>query len=593
MLPRFMLPALLVGLIPPAASAAENRILLHEKAVPLPTKLLGPFVRLGSAQVMAVGEREVLVSGDEGRTWRKRPLFRDDNFVCRPERCVLRTREGTLLIAFMNQAEQSFQWDQKEGGPQPGCRLPVYVVRSLDDGRTWQAPQLVQDAYCGALRGMIQLRGGRIVLPCQYAEANPGRHVTVSYASDDQGLTWRKSNAIDLGDYGGYGDHGGGIEATVVELKSGRLWMLIRTYRGCFSEAWSDDCGLSWKDVRPSTIEASGSPGLLVRLHSGRIALLWNRYIDKVKKTGRREQLSLAFSQDEGRTWTEPVLVGYDPMPPGGKESQHRLSYPYVYEHVPGELWITTMQGMLRAKVQENDFLPPRLSDKTYRAPLVDDARITLDGLADEPAWSQAPAERDFTFPWKAVPAPATEFRAVCDRQALYFHFRVHDDDIVVEEPFQQELQAVFEDRVELSLARDDRLSDYFWFEVDSRGRVFDYRAAFYRKIQPEWTLEGLTVKAAPRTRGYQVEGRVPLASIEKFGIRLEPGRRVRLGVFRAEFSHDRSGRKVSELENIHNLGLKHEGPPPLEEWISWVDPGTTEPDFHVPAAFGWLEVVK
>ena len=361
---------LIVGLTVLCAPAAESKILLHDKAQPLPTRLLGPFVRLGSGQVLAVGDREVFLSADEGRTWSKRPLFADPKkFTCRTERCVLKTREGTILIAFTNVAELAFQWDQAKGGPQPGCRLPVYVVRSLDDGRTWQPPQLVQDGYCGALRGMIQLRSGRIILPSQYAVANPGRHVTVSYASDDEGSSWRKSNVIDLGDYGGYGDHGGGIEATAVELKDGRIWMLIRTYRGCFTEAWSSDRGLSWRDVHPSKIGASGSPGLLVRLQSGRIALFWTRFIAPVKKTGRREQLSLAFSDDEGRTWTKPAIVGYDPMQPGDKEPQHRLSYPYVYEHVPGELWITTMQGMLRVKLHENDFVPPRLSDKTSVGP--------------------------------------------------------------------------------------------------------------------------------------------------------------------------------------------------------------------------------
>jgi hypothetical protein len=573
--------------------AAEKKILLHEKAQPLPSKLLGPFVKLGSGQVLAVGDREVYVSADEGRTWTRRPLFKDGKqFACRPERCVLRTREGTVLIAFMNQAEQVFHWDQAQGGPQADCRLPVYVVRSLDDGQTWQEPQLVQQGFCGALRGMIQLRSGRIILPCQYAVAHPGRHVTVTYASDDQGRTWTKSNVIDLGEYGQYGDHGGGIEATAVELRDGRVWMLIRTYRGCFTEAYSYDRGLSWKDVRPSTIAASGSPGLLVRLQSGRIALFWNRYIDPVRRTGRREQLSLAFSDDEGKTWTKPVVVGHDPMQPGDKEPQHRLSYPYVYEHVPGQLWVTTMQGPLRVRLQEDDLVPPRLSAKTYRAPWLADTQITLDGRADEPAWRQAPVERDFAFPWKSVPTPATEFRALCDAQAFWFHYRVHDDDLVVLDRWTDELDAIFEDRVEMSFARDDRLRDYYWWEIDSRGRVFDYRAAYYRQLTPAWRLEGLTVKAASLAHGYQIEGRIPLATLARLGFTLAPGKRVRFALFRAEYSHDRSGRPVSAVQTLHNLGRHHEGPPPLEEWISWVDPGTTEPDFHVPAAFGWLQIV-
>ena len=35
----------------------------------------------------------------------------------------------------------------------------------------------------------------------------------------------------------------------------------------------------------------------------------------------------------------------------------YRLSYPNVYEHGAGELWITTGQGNLRARLQEADFV--------------------------------------------------------------------------------------------------------------------------------------------------------------------------------------------------------------------------------------------
>ena len=57
--------------------------------------------------------------------------------------------------------------------------------------------------------------------------------------------------------------------------------------------------------------------------------------------------------------------------------------------------------------------------------------------------------------------------------------------------------------------------------------------------------------------------------------------------------SHDRSGRVVEQKETLHNLGRKVEGPPPIEEWISWVDPKREEADFHVPATLGWLEFAK
>jgi hypothetical protein len=63
--------------------------------------------------------------------------------------------------------------------------------------------------------------------------------------------------------------------------------------------------------------------------------------------------------------------------------------------------------------------------------------------------------------------------------------------------------------------------------------------------------------------------------------------------LYRAEFSHDRSGKPVVQRETIHNRGRKLTGPPPIKGWMSWVVPKTPEPDFHVPSSLGRLEIVE
>jgi hypothetical protein len=68
---------------------------------------------------------------------------------------------------------------------------------------------------------------------------------------------------------------------------------------------------------------------------------------------------------------------------------------------------------------------------------------------------------------------------------------------------------------------------------------------------------------------------------------------KIRCGLFRAEFSHDRSGKPVTQRASIHNRGRHIDGPPPIQAWMAWVDPKTEEPDFHVPTSFGWLEIVE
>lgn len=341
-----------------AAPPGERRILLHPQCETLPTDLLGPFVKLGDGSVLAVDDAQVHVSRDDGKTWKSWPLFQNPaKFKATFERAALRTQRGVLVYAFTNEMETVFHWDQKTKEPLPRNRKPLYVVRSFDDGRTWENPRLVQEGYCGALRKIIQLRSGRIILGTQEAASHPGRHVTFTWASDDDGATWWKSNIIDLGKSGGYGDHGGGIEATLVQLNDGRLWMLMRNRAPHFREAFSHDAGLTWTDVRDSQIEASPAPGFLLRLESGRLALFWNRWVDREKKRGRREQLSFALSHDDGKSWTAPVIVAQDPTERGDTGPEHRVSYPYVFEHKPGELWVTTGQGKLRMKLHEADFV--------------------------------------------------------------------------------------------------------------------------------------------------------------------------------------------------------------------------------------------
>ena len=348
-------------------ACARAEIALQENVERLAVPHPGPWVRSGDGAIWGMDERGALVSRDEGGTWERRTIFAVAQFESRPERALLRTKEGVLLYAFLNEREKVFRWDDQRGGPLEGCRLPVYVSRSADDGKTWAAPVRLQDGWCGAVRQMIQLRTGRIVLVAQVAKARPGRHVTIVYGSDDLGKTWQAGEPIDLGAQGNYGanvaglsgaTHGGGIEATVLEKQNGDLKLLLRVPHGHFEEMTSRD-GRTWGARTPSTLEASDSPGLMVRLASGRVALLWNRYTDPVRKLGRREELSLAFSANDGLTWTTPQVIAANRPPPGARESSSWIAYPYAFEPTPGRLWVSTMQGGLRAGLNEADFLSP------------------------------------------------------------------------------------------------------------------------------------------------------------------------------------------------------------------------------------------
>lgn len=329
----------------------------------LPELPMGPFVRLGDGSILTVDTTSnAMQSFDEGKTWQSRPVFVDtDKYSISQERALFKTAGGVVILAFMNGKEKAnWNWD-KAISDSPGARLPTYAVRSPDDGKTWETPQKLHDDWTGAIRNMIQTRAGTIVFTSMMMQHNPGRHSVLTYSSPDDGKTWRRSNVIDLG---GIGHHGGVTEATIEQLGDGRIWMLMRTNWKTFWEAYSSDEGVTWTSIGPTKIDASSAPGLVQRLKSGRLVLVWNRYYpegktefplsggdnqwSEVPVSNHRLELSVMFSEDDGKTWTEPVVIA--------RNEKGWIAYPYLFEFRPGELWVTTMQGGLRVRIHEKDF---------------------------------------------------------------------------------------------------------------------------------------------------------------------------------------------------------------------------------------------
>ena len=117
------------------------------------------------------------------------------------------------------------------------------------------------------------------------------------------------------------------MEPAVVELQDGRIWMLIRTTKGEFFQAFSSDQGMTWSEALPSGIGSPSAPCHITRLASGRLALVWNNTMNTTKS---RSALSIALSEDDGETWSEPVIA----------VSGEQVSYPYISEPTPGQLLI-------------------------------------------------------------------------------------------------------------------------------------------------------------------------------------------------------------------------------------------------------------
>lgn len=184
--------------------------------------------------------------------------------------------------------------------------------------------------------------------------------------------------------------------------------------------------------------------------------------------------------------------------------------------------------------------------------------------------WSAAEVLTDFTFPWEQREASLTEFRALWDETHLHFRFDCQDDDLVLPDGPTPKDRVLGSDRVEIFFAPDLSLKPYFCLEMSPRGDVLDYEANFYREMNWDWQCEGLELTAEITGNCYTVTGSIPLNTLRE--LKVLRSQEFYAGIYRAEFHHKPDG-------------TVHSG------WMSWINPQTKKPDFHIPVSFGILEL--
>jgi hypothetical protein len=214
-------------------------------------------------------------------------------------------------------------------------------------------------------------------------------------------------------------------------------------------------------------------------------------------------------------------------------------------------------------------------SDRTtrkYHVPFIQ-GDITLSGKGDDPQWQQAASLSDFVYPWETGTPPLTQFQALHNDEWLYCLFTVNDDHAYVHEPGSNDKRAVVKSsRAEIFFRRDEGLNPYYCLEIDPTGRVYDYEARYHRAFDPTWSWpDGALIIETDRTpTTYTVEIAISKASLKALGLLRD--NRIEAGLFRAD-----------RIPNTQSAGAF--------KWISWVMPDATTPDFHIPSAFGVLEL--
>ena len=256
------------------------------------------LVELKDGSLMGVAGSSYRSSTDDGITWSDAKNLPDG--VGGDGGSVMRLNSGALAIYTREQ-----------------------IWRSTDEGQTWDDGSpipMVGWPYFGTL---IQLSNDRLIYPNRAVFAGvhaetPGGHTlkpeadigSVSY-SDDEGKTWKFCQGHLMGWFDRDGDINGrgGVtpfdEPSAAETNDGRVLCFARSTVGRIVATYSRDAGDTWSVVRPTPLPASYSPCRLVRIpQTGDLMCVWNQVSRAEIMAGyRRARMSVAISEDSGRSW--------------------------------------------------------------------------------------------------------------------------------------------------------------------------------------------------------------------------------------------------------------------------------------------------
>ncbi|MBM3744989.1 MAG: exo-alpha-sialidase [Acidobacteria bacterium] len=257
------------------------------------------------------GNIDLLVkrSRDGGRTWSQAITVADlgADTIGNPAPVVDR-RNGTVWLLLTRNPG-----DVREKQILPGLSgmtRTVWVTHSQDDGLTWAPPLDITASVklpdwswyaTGPVNG-IQLRTGRLLIPCDHNRLDATRRYSHVVYSDDGGKTWK------LGGSAGPDCN----ESTVVELRDGSLMLNMRNYAGKNRRAVSisRDGGLTWTDpvLDDALIEPVCQASLIAFGKGRRRVLLFSN-----PASTERVNMTVRLSRDEGKSWSVSKTIHAGP----------------------------------------------------------------------------------------------------------------------------------------------------------------------------------------------------------------------------------------------------------------------------------------
>jgi len=185
-------------------------------------------------------------------------------------------------------------------------RRTVWMTSSTDEGGTWTKPIEITSAvadpkwtwYATGPGCGIQMKSGRLVIPCDHRVLGSKERGSHIFYSDDHGQTWKLGGRVAPDTN----------ECQVVELNDGKLVLNMRSYHGrnCRALSTSSDGGLTWSELTfdEALIEPICQASLI---RHGKGLLFAN------PAATSRVKMTVRLSTDEGKTWSAAKVLHEGP----------------------------------------------------------------------------------------------------------------------------------------------------------------------------------------------------------------------------------------------------------------------------------------
>ncbi|WP_247235407.1 exo-alpha-sialidase [Telluribacter sp. SYSU D00476] len=223
---------------------------------------------------------------------------------------LFKAREGKLFLFY-------------KVGPSPREWWGM-VMSSDDNGSTWSKPERLPDGILGPIKNKpVQLANGDILSPTS-TETKEAWRVHLERSSD-LGKTWQlvlvdPTTTLDA------------IQPSILTYANNRLQILCRSKHDRIVEAWSEDGGKTWGELKKTEVLNPNSGTDAVTLRDGTQVLVYNPTTRGKEWDKGRQKLHVATSRD-GRTWTDIAVLE--------DKEKGEYSYPAVIQSQDGKVHIT------------------------------------------------------------------------------------------------------------------------------------------------------------------------------------------------------------------------------------------------------------